>query len=73
MKLTFIAAMVVYSAACVAAPPPHKVESRRNATKPWASYEAFSVDRMREINNCTYNLSRFHEKFSRISNGGRDL
>ena len=38
--------MVVYSAACVAAPPPHKVESRRAATKPWTSYEAFSVDRI---------------------------
>ena len=204
MKLTFIAAAVVYSAACVAAPSPYKVESRRAATKPWTSYEAFSIDRipgftpspdpaldeyggwlgthvgnpdgffrvrkingrwwmvdpagnlflakavagfkpgagwlvhtqdergifyqnfvnelikggacvgwhwfkygdndptdprndpsnrdsnkgmvtwdfrryepladrMREINNCTYNLSRFHEKFSRISSGGRDL
>ena len=188
--------MVVYSAACVAAPPPHKVESRRDASRPWNSYKAYTVDRipgftpspdpaldeyggwlgtnvgnpdgffrvrkingrwwmvdpagnlflakavagfkpgaggserqkavlkelikggtcvgwhwfkygdndptdprndpsnrdsnkglvtwdfkryeplvdrMREINNCTYNLSRFHEKFSRISSGGRDL
>ena len=194
-----MAAAVAHGAECVAAPAPHRVESRRAATKPWTSYEAFSVDRipgftpspdpaldeyggwlgthvgnpdgffrvrkingrwwmvdpagnlflakavagfkpgaggserqkavlkelikggtcvgwhwfkygdndptdprndpsnrdsnkglvtwdyrryepladrMREINNCTYNLSRFHEeepKFSRISNGGRDL
>ena len=62
-----IALVGVLGAACVAAPPPHKVESRRNATKPWTSYEAFSVDRMREINNCTYNLSRFHEKESKTT------
>ena len=68
-----IALVGVLGAACGAAPLPHKVESRRVATKPWTSYEAYSVGRMREINNCTYNLSRFHEKFSRISSGGRDL
>ena len=46
MKLTFIATMVVYSAACVAAPPPHKVESRRDASRPWNSYKAYTVDRI---------------------------
>ena len=38
--------MVVYSAACVAAPPPPKVESRRDASKPWNSYKAYTVDRI---------------------------
>ena len=106
-----IALVGVLGVECVVAPSPHRVESRQSATKPWTTYEAFSVDRipgftpspdpaldeyggwlgthvgnpdgffrvrkidgrMREINACTYNLSRFHEKFSRISSGGRDL
>ena len=41
-----MAAAVAHGAECVAAPAPHRVESRRAATKPWTSYEAFSVDRI---------------------------
>ena len=43
-------AALLLSAGCAAQPepvqPPHKVESRKNATKPWDAYEAVTVDRI---------------------------
>ena len=52
--------------------PSNRDSNKGLVTWDFKRYEPL-VDRMREINNCTYNLSRFHEKFSRISSGGRDL
>ena len=40
------AAVVILAAGCVAVLPPHRVESRRNAEKPWTAYEATTVDRI---------------------------
>ena len=37
---------MLLAAECAAALPPHQVESRKNATKPWTAYEAVSLDRI---------------------------
>ena len=39
-------ATAILAVGCIAALPPHKVESRKNASKPWNSYEAVSLDRI---------------------------
>ena len=41
-----ICAALLLAAGCAAALPPHQVESRKNATKPWDAYTAVSVDRI---------------------------
>ena len=46
LKSSCICAAVLLAVECGAALPPHQVESRKNATKPWAAYEAVSVDRI---------------------------
>ena len=43
---TILLATAILAAGCAAALPPHQIESRKNATKPWALYEALSVDRI---------------------------
>ena len=45
LKPSFICAWILLAAECAAALPPHQVESRKNATKPWTAYEAVSLDR----------------------------
>ena len=45
-KPSFICAVMLLAAGCAAALPPHQVESRKNAAKPWTAYEAVSVDRI---------------------------
>ena len=42
-------ATAILAVGCIAALPPHKVESRKNATKPWDTYEAVTVDRIPEF------------------------
>ena len=39
-------ATAVLAAGYAAALPPHQIESRKNASKPWISYEAVSLDRI---------------------------
>ncbi len=46
LKPSFICAWMLLAFGCIAALPPHQVESRKNATKPWTAYEAVSVDRI---------------------------
>ena len=41
-----ICAALLLAAGCATALPPHQVESRKNATKPWDAYTAVSVDRI---------------------------
>ena len=36
----------MFAVGCAAALPPHQVESRKNETKPWSTYKAFTVDRI---------------------------
>ena len=45
-KTSTLLAAAILAAGCAAALPPHQVESRKNASKPWTSYEAVSVDRI---------------------------
>ena len=46
LKPSFICAAMLLAAECAAALPPHQVESRKNATKPWNAYSALTVDRI---------------------------
>ncbi|MBR0505076.1 MAG: hypothetical protein IJJ84_06680, partial [Kiritimatiellae bacterium] len=43
---SILLATAVLAAGCAAALPPHQIESRKNASKPWTSYEALTVDRI---------------------------
>ena len=46
LKPSFICAAMLLAVGSIAALPPHQVESRKNATKPWTAYEAVSLDRI---------------------------